>query len=160
MQHRKKFICLSYPAINFFIAEEKIPSAICCQKENMHDSRIKINSSDVFETELPYIDFDLCAQLFCRQIASSSMRTALVLKSQGLFDGSENFALITSADCKIIEKEIRTFSLFSTVYFEFFKSRGILAGDFSKEKNGFLLDVRSFLDFYKKWNLQKHGEPV
>ena len=92
-----------------------------------------------------------------------TMRTTLVLKNTGIFPSPEYFALITSADCKIIEKDLSSFSLFSGFYSnsKHFTKKGIFAGDFSESvlgKIGFLLDLNKFLRFSVTHNTKRTGE--
>ncbi len=161
MQQFKRLICLSYPTINFFITEEKISTVMCCHEQELKNDRINLSSTEFFHTPLPYIDFDSCAKNFSSRIFPMTMRTTLVLKNTGIFPAPEYFALITSADCKIIEKDLSSFSLFSGFYSKHFTKKGIFAEDFSESvlgKIGFLLDLNKFLQFSVTYNTKRTGE--
>ena len=94
---------------------------------------------------MPFVDFDLLARLFSSSIKTLTGRTSLIFKGKNVFNNGEDFALVTSGNCKIIEKKLSDFSLFSDFYSPYFVSNGILAWSFAAHKPSFLIDLENFL---------------
>lgn len=144
----RKIVCLSYPQIDFYFSEEKVPSAFFCSEKDFSGDKIRLASQDFFACEMPFIDFDFFARFFSGGIESLPGRTALIFKKKCLEEAeifSEDFALVTSGDCKIVEKDLKDFSLFSDFYSACFVSKGILAWSFVLEKPAFLIDLGNLL---------------
>ena len=154
MNHSEKFVCLSYPELNFFFPQKNIPAVLCCKTEDFADGKLKISSIDNKTSFISFIDFDLCAQSFFQHTEVKKIKTAFLISneqfSEPIFESEKNLTVVTSAECFVIEKDPSSFSLFSPLYFEHLKKMGIFACSFSENKFGILIDIRKFLDFYNK----------
>lgn len=154
MNHSEKFVCLSYPKLNFFFPQKNIPAVLCCKPEDFSDGKLKIPSLDNKTSSISFIDFDICAQSFFQHTEVQKIKTAFLISDENicepLFESEKNLTVITSAECFVIEKEASSFSLFSPLYFEHLKKIGIFACSFSENKFGILIDIKKFLDFYCK----------
>ena len=149
----RKIVCLSYPQMDFYFSEEKVPAAFFCSKKDFEGDKFHLATAELFASELPFVDFDFFARFFSSGIESLPGRTALIFKkkdktpealeSGGIF--SKDFALVTSGDCKIVQKDLKDFSLFSDFYSACFVSKGILAWSFVQEKPAFLIDLENLL---------------
>lgn len=141
----KKFICFSYPQIDFYFSESNVPAAFFSSENDFKEGKLHVDVAEFFKSEMPFVDFDLLARLFSSSIKTLTGRTSLIFKGKNVFNNGEDFALVTSGNCKIIEKKLSDFSLFSDFYSPYFVSNGILAWSFAAHKPAFLIDLENFL---------------
>ena len=141
----KKFICFSYPQIDFYFSESNVPAAFFSSENDFKEGKLHVDAVEFFKSEMPFVDFDLLARLFFSSIKTLTGRTSLIFKGKNVFNNGEDFALVTSGNCKIIEKKLSDFSLFSDFYSACFVSKGILAWSFVLEKPAFLIDLGNLL---------------
>jgi len=146
---KANFICLSYSSIEFLFPKEDIIAASFCDKSNLIkdvDGNLKVMVSSQY---LPFIDADVAVSKLNQEIHDKEIKTCIVIKNNGFFKDSENLAIVTSSDCKVIELPLDSFSLFSDIYSEDLKRKGIIACRFN-EKIGYLIDIDKFLKKYQE----------
>lgn len=145
----EKFICLSYPKIKFLFSHDEIVTAV--SSEDVTVSAVE-NENHVLQMELggtllPAVDFDEYLKDFCNEEEKNSggIKTAVILKNKNLFDETKNFVLRTSAECRVITKNLSEFSLFSPLYAKELCRFGITACYFKNDIPHYLLDINDFL---------------
>lgn len=113
-----RYVFLSYSNINFLISESLILGTIACSDKNLNLDDwnwSKENKIHFLSKDIPYIPFDLIADLFSKdgskfiekeksKIEHSSVETAIVLKDETLsLITSADFSLVNSLDCSFKE---------------------------------------------------------
>lgn len=139
----KNFICFSYFNIDFYILSENVSTSF------FQDKIIKIENSPFLDNK-SVINFDFFAEKFLnKKIENVKNYTSIVFKKSEIFENNSEFTLLTSSKCKILEKPLSDFEVFSDFYQEFFLKIGIIAVTFISENVGFLIDLENLLINFK-----------
>lgn len=116
------FISIPYKNVDFIISGDYVLETRPCSSIEFDLNSIDWSFAkkiDFSSAQIPFIPFDLIAQLFdkndegfYKKIKSSNVKTAIIIKNKkdsGFFEGEESFALITSANCRLIDIENHKF---------------------------------------------------
>ena len=100
----KKFICFSYPQIDFYFSESNVPAAFFSSENDFREGKLHIDAAVFFKSEIPFVDFDLFARLFSSSIKTLTGRTSLIFKGKNVFNNGEDFALLLQETVKSSKK--------------------------------------------------------
>ena len=142
MRQPDKFICISYPLIDFLIPNNNVISAVGVKDLDislMHDQ-----SSGIF-------DFDEIASAFIQIPRESEIKTMVVLKD----DDNSQISIVTTQECHVCTIELNDFSLFSDFYSDQFVKFGLLACKFEDERVSFLMDVKKTIKYMSNCFLEE-----
>ena len=142
MRQPEKFVCISYPLIDFLIPNEYVVSAV-----GVKDLKISVlhdQSSGIF-------DFDEIASVFTQIPRESEIQTMVVLHD----DNNAQMSIVTTQECRVCTIRLNEFSLFSDYYSEQFKKFGLLACSFEDERVKFLIDVRKTINYMNSCFLEE-----
>ncbi len=134
MRQPEKFICITYPQIDFLIPNEYVIS--CVGVKDLNISLLQNQSSGVF-------DFDDIARNFNQTPRVSDIKTMIVLRGQGI----NNMSIVTTQECRVSRIPLNTFGLFSDSYSSQFESLGILACNFEEGRLRLLINVKQIIDY-------------
>ena len=133
MLQPEKFICISYPRVDFLIPNEYVVSAVSVKDLDI--------TPEVSQTT-GFFDFDRIASTFRQNSREANIKTMIVLRT----DSDEHLSLITAQECRVCTIPLKSFSLFSDIYFNAFKKLGLLACSFEEDRIRFLIDVKKITD--------------
>ncbi|MDD5930475.1 MAG: hypothetical protein PUC37_11805 [Spirochaetales bacterium] len=142
MRQPEKFVCISYPLIDFLIPNEYVVSAVGVKDLNI--SLLHDQSSGIF-------DFDEIASVFTQIPRESEIQTMVVLHD----DNNAQMSIVTTQECRVCTIRLNEFSLFSDYYSEQFKKFGLLACSFEDERVKFLIDVRKTINYMNSCFLEE-----
>lgn len=142
MRQPEKFVCISYPLIDFLIPNEYVVSAVGVKDLNI--SLLHDQSSGIF-------DFDEIASVFTQIPRESEIQTMVVLHD----DNNAQMSIVTTQECRVCTIRLNEFSLFSDYYSEQFKKFGLLACSFEDERIKFLIDVRKTINYMNSCFLEE-----
>ena len=134
MRQPEKFICITYPQIDFLIPNEYVIS--CVGVKDLNISLLHDQNSGVF-------NFDDVAKKFNQPTRVSDIKTMIVIKGQGI----GNMSIVTNQECRVSNVPLNTFGLFSDSYSSQFESMGILACNFDKERLKLLINVKQIIEY-------------
>lgn len=134
MRQPEKFICITYPQIDFLIPNEYVVS--CVGVKDLNISLLQDQNSGIF-------DFDDIAREFNQPPRQSDIKTMIVLKGEGI----NNLSIVTTQECRVSTIPLKDFGLFSDSYSSQFEGFGILACNFNKERLRLLINVKQIIDY-------------
>ena len=134
MPQPEKFICITYPQIDFLIPSDYVASSV-----GVKDLSISL----VSDSDSGFFDFDEIASLFIQVPRQSDVKTMIVMKDMG----EKRLSLLTTQECKVSTIDLKEFGLFSDFYSEQFKKLGFLACSFKEDRLRILMDVRQTINF-------------
>ncbi len=132
MPQHEKFICISYSSIDFLISNSEVGSAI-----SMPDF-----TPEIAGTDTGIFNLDDYAAAFNQSGKDTSSYTMFILKGNNM----EHLSFVTSCECNIITIPLKDFSLFSDTYAEGLKKSGILACNFTENRNRYFIDIKKILE--------------
>ena len=138
MQHPDRFICISYPTVDFLIPDDEVFTAVGMM--NFEESMVG------FETGI--YNFDELAKEYQGDKRDANVKTMIVLKE----NGKGQTSLVTAQECKVCKIPLKNFSLFSDIYADSLKAFGILACSFTDDKIRYLIDVRKAVKYMEDAN--------
>ncbi|MCR5063135.1 MAG: hypothetical protein K6A89_07590 [Treponema sp.] len=142
MLQPEKFVCISYPLIDFLIPNEYVVSAVGVKDLNI--SLLHDQSSGIF-------DFDEIASVFTQIPRESEIQTMVVLRDEN----NVQMSIVTTQECRVCTIRLNEFSLFSDYYSGQFKKFGLLACSFEEERVRFLMDVRKTINYMNSCFLEE-----
>ena len=134
MPQPEKFICITYPQIDFLIPSDYVASSV-----GVKDLSISL----VSDSDSGFFDFDEIASLFIQVPRQSDVKTMIVMKDMG----EKRLSLLTTQECKVSTIDLKEFGLFSDFYSEQFKKLGFLACSFKEDRLRILMDVRQTINY-------------
>ena len=134
MPQPEKFICITYPQIDFLIPSDYVASSV-----GVKDLSISL----VSDSDSGFFDFDEIASQFIQVPRQSDVKTMIVMKDMG----EKRLSLLTTQECKVSTIDLKEFGLFSDFYSEQFKKLGFLACSFKEDRLRILMDVRQTINF-------------
>ena len=134
MQQPEKFVCISYPQIDFLIPNDAVLSSV-----GVKDLTISM----LRDQEAGFFDFDEIASQFIQIPRQADIKTMIVLKGEG----EKHFSIVTTQECCISIINLKEFGLFSDFYSQQFQKLGFLACSFKEERLRIILDVKSTIKF-------------
>ena len=151
MEHSQNFISLSYNNIDFLLQKDAVDTVFSCTSEDIYEDDNKSKKINFLSQSLFCIDFDKYAMNLHQNIQEVNTKKSIILNSSKIFEGQNQLALITSADCRVKQIDYKDFSFFSDFYSESLSKKGILACSFN-EKNYvcYLLDIEAFFKKVEK----------
>jgi len=142
LQEPEKFICISYPTVDFLIPNDYVHSAVGVK--DLDTSLLQDYTSGIF-------DFDSIAAEFHQTSVKSSIKTMIVFKGSSI----NQLSIVTSQSCKVCTIQLKDFSLFSDYYSESFKKFGLLACNFTENRIRFLIDVKQIIKIMTTGTLEE-----
>lgn len=142
MPQPERFICITYPQIDFLIPSDYVASSVGVKD---------LNLSLLSDQKSGFFDFDEIASQFIQLPRESAIKTMIVLKD---VDG-ERLSIVTTQECKVSMIDLREFGLFSDFYSENFKKLGFLACSFKEERLRILMDVRQTVNYLNDCYLEE-----
>lgn len=142
MPQPERFICITYPQIDFLIPSDYVASSVGVKD---------LNLSLLSDQKSGFFDFDEIASQFIQIPRESAIKTMIVLKDVN----GERLSIVTTQECKVSMIDLREFGLFSDFYSEQFKKLGFLACSFKEERLRILLDVRQTVKFLNDFCLEE-----
>ena len=142
MPQPERFICITYPQIDFLIPSDYVASSVGVKD---------LNLSLLSDQKSGFFDFDEIASQFIQIPRESAIKTMIVLKD---VDG-ERLSIVTTQECKVSLIDLREFGLFSDFYSEKFKKLGFLACSFKEERLRILMDVRQTVNYLNDCYLEE-----
>lgn len=150
MAHSENFISLLYSNVEFLIQKEAVDTAFSCSEKDILETEThkKVN---YLSQQINCFDFDKYAILLNQKIDEADTRKCIILNTSNKMNDEGKTALISSADCRVKQISYKDFTLFSDLYSESLKKKGILACSFI-EKNfiSYLVDIESFLNYLEQ----------
>lgn len=134
MQLSKKFVCISYPQVDFLIPGDNVISAVSVK--DLELSMLHNQKAEIF-------DFDEVGLAFTQKHRDSNIKTMIVLRA----GDEKHLSLVTAQECKMCSIGLKDFSLFSDYYAESLKKFGVFACLFKNNRIGFLLDIKKTIEF-------------
>ena len=134
MQQPEKFVCISYPQIDFLIPNDAVLSSV-----GVKDLTISM----LRDQEAGFFDFDEIASQFIQIPRQADIKTMIVLKGEG----EKHFSIVTTQECCISIINLKEFGLFSDFYSQQFQKLGILACSFKEDRLRIIMDVKSTIKF-------------
>ncbi len=135
MPQPEKFVCISYPQIDFLIPNDFVVSSV-----GVKDLSLSLLSSQTSN----FFDFDEIASQFIQIPRQADIKTMIVLKGQKC-----NISIVTTQECRLCSMNLQSFGLFSDFYSQQFKKLGILACSFQEERLSILMDVEKTIAYMK-----------
>ncbi|MCR5189225.1 MAG: hypothetical protein K6C97_09840 [Treponema sp.] len=142
MRQPEKFVCITYPQIDFLIPNEYVIS--CVGVKDLNVALLQDQNSGIF-------DFDDIARKFNQTPRQSEIKTMIVLKGQGV----NNLSIITTQECRVSTISLKKFGLFSDSYSSQFESLGFLACCFDGDKLRLLINVKQIIDYMSNCFLEE-----
>jgi len=148
----KKFTSLLYKNVNFLIPNDSIFTASCCDEQSFVKDERGLDSKIKFaDKELNFIDFDDCVRLFNTTAEKNHIHTTLIIKNNGLYEDEEYYALLTSADCRVVFIEESVFTSPGAFYDRILDKIGVKACYFGENIINYHIDVNKFFgNVYEK----------
>lgn len=142
MRQPDKFICISYPLIDFLIPHDDVLSAVGVK--NLDISLMHNQASGIF-------DFDEIASAFIQIPRESEIKTMVVLKDEN----NSQISIVTTQECRVCTIQLKDFSLFSDYYSDQFVKFGLLACKFDEDRVSFLMDVKQTIKYMSNCFLEE-----
>ncbi len=142
MQQPDKFICISYPQVDFLIPNDYVVSAV-----GVKDVHVNF----MHEQNMGIFDFDDIAVGFHQYPRLTHVKTLIVLKD----DEENQVSIVTTQECKVCTINLNKFALFQEPYFAPLKNFGFLACFFEEEKLRILIDVQKTIDYMSFGELEE-----
>ena len=136
MPQPEKFICISYPKIDFLIPNAYVFTAVGVQ--NFDADMMCSADSGIF-------NFDTIAENFNEPVKDKDVRTMVILKKDN--EAQPQTSLVTTSECRVCLLNLETFSLFSDFYTQALAHLGIQACIFTGKRIQFLIDVKKLIDY-------------
>jgi len=95
----ERFICITYPQIDFLIPSDYVASSVGVKD---------LNLSLLSDQKSGFFDFDEIASQFIQIPRESSIKTMIVLKEVN----GKRLSLLTTQECKVCMIDLREFGLF------------------------------------------------
>lgn len=147
LRSHENFVSIPYKNIDFFISKEFVLSTNSCFADNSFVSENKIYSLD---DKICYFFLDSIVKLFsqkscglCDDFIQSKIKTSIVIK------GKNNFEIITSADCRVLELTQDDFSKNKSILVDYFLFYGITEICFYEGRLGLVLNPNIFFEKIK-----------
>lgn len=137
MHQAEKFICVSYPKIDFLIPGEIVISAVSIS--DLDPSMLQDQTTGIF-------DFDRIASLFAQLPREANIKTMMILKG----DDDIPVSVVTAQECKVCSVNLNEFSLFPDFYSECLKKVGLLACIFENKRIKLLIDIKKVMESVHK----------
>ncbi|MCR4741305.1 MAG: hypothetical protein K5866_00325 [Treponema sp.] len=134
MRQPERFVCITYPQIDFLIPNDYVIS--CVGVKDLDISLLHDQNSGVF-------DFDDIASEFNQSPRQSDIKTMIVLKGQNI----KNLSIVTTQECRVSTIPLTDFGLFSDAYSYAFENIGILACNFLDGRLRLLINVKNIIDY-------------
>ncbi|MCR5612414.1 hypothetical protein [Treponema sp.] len=134
MRQPEKFVCITYPQIDFLIPSDYVAS--CVGVKDLETSLLQNQDSGIF-------DFDEIASKFNQTPRESEIKTMIVLKAEN----ENQVSVVTTQECRVSTIALRDFGLFSDSYAKQFEDIGLLACNFFEDRLRLLMDVRKTIDY-------------
>lgn len=141
MQHPDKFVCISYPQIDFLIPGDFVISAVSIK--DLDTSLLHDQTTGIF-------DFDEIASSFLQLPREADIKTMVIVNGD---DGP--VSLVTAQECKVCTVLLSEFSLFPGFYAEFFKKFGLFACIFEADRIKFLIDIKKIVEYAHNSSLEE-----
>ncbi len=133
MHQPEKFICISYPQIDFLIPSDFVISAVSIN--DLDTSLLQDQTTGIF-------NFDDIASSFAQNPREANVKTMMVLQG----DDDIPVSFVTGQECKVCTVPLNNFALFPDHYAGCLKKIGLLACIFEDERIKFLLDVKQAIN--------------
>ena len=133
MHQPEKFICISYPQIDFLIPSDFVISAVSIN--DLDTSLLQDQTTGIF-------NFDDIASSFAQNPREANVKTMMVLQG----DDDIPVSFVTGQECKVCTVPLNNFALFPDHYADCLKKIGLLACIFEDERIKFLLDVKQAIN--------------
>ena len=133
MQHPDKFVCISYPQIDFLIPSDFVISAVSIN--DLDTSLLQDQTTGIF-------NFDDIASSFAQNPREANVKTMMVLQG----DDDIPVSFVTGQECTVCTVPLNNFALFPDHYAGCLKKIGLLACIFENERIKFLLDVKQAIN--------------
>lgn len=134
MRQPEKFICISYPQIDFLIPNDSILSAV-----GVKDLDVAL----LHDKESGFFDFERIAEVFMQPSRETDIKTMVVIRGEN----NEQVSLVTTQECKVCTIKLREFSLFPDCYSSYFRDFGILACSFQESRIRYLIDASKMVRY-------------
>ena len=125
----EKFICISYPQIDFLIPSDFVISAVSIN--DLDTSLLQDQTTGIF-------NFEDIASSFAQNPREANVKTMMLLQG----DDDIPVSVVTGQECKVCNVPLNNFSLFTDHYADCLKKIGLLACIFENERIKYLLDVK------------------
>lgn len=160
MPLNENFICLTYSSVEFLIPKQDVVSALSCNDSNFLTNEKGERTIILSSKLLKYFDFDIFADSIGQAIRETNVKTCVVINCNNIFTDSKEIGIVTSAECKVKNIPLNSFSLFSSVYNTKLTEKGIIACKFKPitqattveapdsaglEKICYLIDIKKLL---------------
>ena len=129
----EKFICISYPQIDFLIPSDFVISAVSIN--DLDTSLLQDQTAGIF-------NFDDIASSFAQKPRDANVKTMMLLQG----DDDIPVSFVTGQECKVSTIPLNKFSLFTDHYADCLKKIGLLACIFENERIKFLIDVKQAIN--------------
>lgn len=157
-QKYKKYISLPYENVNFLIPEEFVSGTIACHKFDLNLTNWnwdKKNKVSYLSKEIPYLPFDLVADLFAiKQEETFGLRNKNIspkkviytyVKTVIILAGEEN-SLVTSMDCCVVDEENCDFKPLKGIPKKLLQCLGVENCCFIENRFGIVINPLEFLN--------------
>lgn len=134
MPQLEKFVCISYPQIDFLIPSEMVISSVGVKDLNLTLFR---------DQDSGFFDFDEIASQFIQIPRQAEIKTMIVLK----VDETKNLSIVTTQECSVTIINLKDFGLFSDFYSDQFQKLGFLACSFKNDRLRLVIDVKNTIKF-------------
>ena len=134
MPQLEKFVCISYPQIDFLIPSEMVISSVGVKDLNLTLFR---------DQDSGFFDFDEIASQFIQIPRQAEIKTMIVLK----VDETKNLSIVTTQECSVTIINLKDFGLFSDFYSNQFQKLGFLACSFKNDRLRLVIDVKNTIKF-------------
>ena len=134
MPQLEKFVCISYPQIDFLIPSEMVISSVGVKDLNLTLFR---------DQDSGFFDFDEIASQFIQIPRQAEIKTMIVLK----VDETKHLSIVTTQECSVTIINLKDFGLFSDFYSDQFQKLGFLACSFKNDRLRLVIDVKNTLKF-------------
>ena len=142
MPQPERFICITYPQIDFLIPSDYVASSVGVKD---------LNLSLLSDQKSGFFDFDEIASQFIQIPRESDIKTMIVMKTEG----KKHLSILTTQECKVSMIDLREFGLFSDFYSENFKKLGFLACSFKEDRLRILMDVKQTIEYMSNCLLEE-----
>ena len=134
MPQLEKFVCISYPQIDFLIPSEMVISSVGVKDLNLTLFR---------DQDSGFFDFDEIASQFIQIPRQAEIKTMIVLK----VDETKHLSIVTTQECSVTIINLKDFGLFSDFYSDQFQKLGFLACSFKNDRLRLVIDVKNTIKF-------------
>lgn len=142
MQQPDKFVCITYPQVDFLIPNDSVISSIGVMDLNIS----LLNSQDS-----GFFDFDEIASKFIQIPRDAAVKTMIVIKG----NDNNRISVLTTQECRVSTIPLSNFGLFSDFYCEQFKKLGFLACSFEDDRLRILIDVKQTIEYMNNCLLEE-----